>query len=373
MKIYLVMFVFILYLSNQVKAEPAYDADYWLNEYTKLEEDNRSKWDWLTSECIAYGMRDGSTLLWRDALQVLPSYLYMYQWSYDPIYLDRFVERADQIISYSVDIDGDGYVGWPTKGPGTLTGEQWSVDFGVAMSLMRFVNLTENNPVYADSSTRYRGLAETMGVKYNHLWVDLPQEKGMYFNVLGGTIPPQSSPFNLLAVSGMYHFEMGDKDRVNAILHTIEGAFRPHPTKVGVIVWNYRDNILPGDQHVIEVEDTSHAGLVISFLSRAKPELIPTLIETSLSTWDGQEHFWWMLDSTNEIPSDLVPYRDIRPYPYQAELGSSMYEAIKAMWHVEKRNPYFMQCRPGSSMLTPALVLLHNFPRQRTFIPVVFK
>lgn len=335
---YLIAFLLIFILSTHAVAQtpPTTDtADYWLAEYTRLEAGYRAQWDLLELPCLRYPTRDGTALMWGNAMYALPSYLWMYEWSMDTIWLDRFVERADQIISYAVD-------GWPS----VIAGYPWSIDLAIAGVLMRFANVTAHMPQYAEAGGRYREIALQMGEK----WLNL-----------GDTIPP---PYNLLAVAGSYHLEMGDTEKASAILRTIEDAMWPHPTRTGALVWNYS----PVSS---EVEDSPHAGIVIAFLARAKPELIPALTETALGGWRGDGRFWMMIDSTNNPPPDQPPYYDWRAYNLHGMLGVEMHEAITDMWLTD--TPYFRQCRPGYYMAIPALILLHSFPQSRVWLPLVWK
>lgn len=333
---YFVAFILILALSTHAAAQtPTTDTDYWLAEYARLEASYRAQWDLLELPCLRYPTRDGTALMWGNAMYALPSYLWMYEWGMDTVWLDRFVERADQIISYAVD-------GWPS----IVAGQPWSIDLAIAGVLMRFANVTAHIPAYDEPASRYREIALQMGEK----WHDL-----------GDTIPP---PYNLLAVAGMYHYEMGDTEQTAAILRTIEGAMRPHPTRPGALVWNYS----PVSS---EVEDSPHAGIVIAFLAQAKPELIPALRETALGVWRGEGRFWFFIDSTLEPPADQLPYYDWRAYNLHGVLGTGMYEAITDMWKTETE--YFRECRPGYYMAIPALMLLHNFPQSRVYLPVVWR
>lgn len=372
MKKYAILFVFLLGLSiwrtSTAATDPVFDATFWQNEYTRLEAIYRSQWHMDALSCMRLPQRDGNTLLWSNANQALPSYLTMYQWSGDRSYLDRFVERADQIVSYAYDHDGDGIPGWPTMETGAPV-EHEIFDLGIAAVLLRFAN--EHGSMYPEAAQRYRAIALQMGPKWEHRWMQLEDGRGAYLQAPNGTIPPQSLALNKQAIAGLYHYEAGNVDRVQATLRTIEGAMRPHPTVPGAIVWNYYDNILPGDyRNNPPTDDMSHAGMVIMFMLRAKPELQPALLQTALGAWDGGHGFSWAIDGSREMPADKPPHTYYIPYHRHMELGPGLYEAVAAQWKY-LMEPEAINCKAGSYLSIVALILLHQFPQQRVWLPVI--
>lgn len=374
MKKYAISFVFVLLLAHyhNANADSHMDATYWLNEFNRLETIYRSQWDLESSPCVIWPLRDAGVLTWRDSMQALPAYLDMYKWSGQLVYLDLFVARADQIVSYAVDLDSDGYPGWQTIRPGAnANGEFIIFDLAIAGTLMRFVNLAGDMPEYAGAAMRYRAIAEPMAAKWSRLWVQLADGRGVYVHEPDGTIPPRSLPLNMQAIAGIYHYKMGHTEQATAILRTVESVLRPHPTRYGALVWNYADNILPSDGIVTtRVDDFNHAATTMRFLLRTRPDLAPSILQTSLSAWDGNR-FYWRIDGTENLPADVPPHTYFFPYYRHMETGPELYDAVAAQWQYMLGKD--IDCKAGSYLSIPALVLLHKFPRTNIWLPVIRK
>ncbi len=93
------------------------EQDYWLGEFTRLEAMYRMTWynNFVRFEETSLPQGDGALIGWIDGSYALPAYLDMYEWNGDKTYLERFIERSRQLLTYQWDANGDGLVGWPTS------------------------------------------------------------------------------------------------------------------------------------------------------------------------------------------------------------------------------------------------------------------
>jgi hypothetical protein len=107
------------FLDTQLLSANPYspETDYWYGEFTRLEAAYRQTWqqNLVRFEESAYPQGDGALIGWVDGSYALPAYLDMYDWGKDRLYLDRFVVRAKQLLTYLWDANGDGMAGWPTS------------------------------------------------------------------------------------------------------------------------------------------------------------------------------------------------------------------------------------------------------------------
>lgn len=372
--IFVAVFVLILIAAHQRSTTaangttPTLNALYWLNEFARLESLYGAQWEITTAPCIELPLRNGSVLTWRDARNALPAYLDMYLWSGDPVYLDRFVERAHQILSYRQDIDGDGLLGWP-GGRGEVLTEQLVYDMAIAGVLARFANIAPEHP----DAGLFRAVAEEIAVKWSGDW-----DGNLYTQPRNGTIPgARGHAYNIQAIAGLLHYELGHTEHVEAISQTLHNAMYPHPTLPGAAVWQYAPDpfgvSIASTDVWYEVEDINHAGATISFAAIAMPDMLDSLRLTTLGIWDGNQHFAWRIDGTEDLPPDDLPYDHYLPFYRHMELGPALYPAIVAQW-TQLLNPEIKNCKPGSYMSIPALVLLHKFPmRHQVWLPMIVK
>lgn len=322
------------------------DQAYWLSEFDRLEQSYRASWP------IEFPP-DGAVLCNRDACQALPSYLDMYQWSLDTIHLQRFQERADQIIGYRQIDPVSEFTSWLTvDGTDRPVPRIW-VDMAIGGVLLRFANLAANVYSFQAKAEEYRLLGKFIADQWAKAWLWGPSDYGVF------TKAGKSLPNNLLGVCGRFCYEYRDAVRTQALANSLRSILRPHPTVGGGVIWNYADAILPSDPVPtnLRVDDINHAGGLISFAAVAMIDVIPKIRATIESAWNRDTespNFLWRLDGTETVVSPNLPY-----YRHM-ELGGSIYPAVATQWS-KLVNYQDTVNRPGTYMSMPALVLLHAF------------
>lgn len=367
MKRYAIVFIFLLWLSayspTRAAIDPQLDAAYWFNEFSHLDTAYRQQWHLETLDCYSQPLRDGTTLAWRDMQYALPSYIDMYQWSGDPAWLGVFAERARQVIGYAV--YRNGYPSWPSVRDRTPNDELVH-DMAIVGVLARFASVAPHHP----DARLFRSVAEQVIAKWQSAWLQLDTERGVYINHGSSTIPPRTWPNNIQALAGSVHFYLGHTEQVQAIANTLRSVMRPHPSLGGAVVWNYRDNLIPGETWTPVVDDINHAGVVMSFGAQAMPDMVDSFRATAMGIWGGDNSFSWRIDGSGTMPPNIWPITHYLPYYRHMELGPGLYEAVAAQWiHLIDRS--FLDCKPAGQMSISSLVLLHQFPQERVWLPVI--
>jgi hypothetical protein len=288
-------------------------------------------------------------------MQALPGYLDMYLWSRDIVYLQRFVERADQVIGYRQIDPVSEFTSWLTMdGVDRPVPRIW-VDMAIGAVLLRFANIASGVYSLRAKAEEYRKLGKAIADQWAKAWMWCDDYRGVF------TKSGRSLPNNILGVCGLFCYEGRDAVRTQALANTLRGVLRPHPTIGGAVVWNYADKILDSDPVPanLRIDDINHAGSLISFAAVAMIDVVPKLCKTIESVWNGNEDtpsFLWRLDGTETVTAPNLPF-----YRHM-ELGDSIYLAVQTQWS-KLVNYQDTVNRPGTYMSIPALALLRKFPQ----------
>jgi hypothetical protein len=177
----------------------------WTSEFETLEAIYRESWDQPNRWDKVSPQGDGMIAAWIDGPYALQAYLVMYSATLNHIHLERFAQRAKQLLDLRWDANGDGMKGWPsayysndllTKGDFEDGGVAWGVPV-VSNDLpdSRFMilgGLPSECSTYAGVSLgKYWGVI-LQGSSFNKIVATLPGRDRYYLSA-AARIPPNSS------------------------------------------------------------------------------------------------------------------------------------------------------------------------------------
>ena len=200
----------------------------------------------------------------------LRSYLDMYRFTEDLLWIDRAVARADHFFEFR-DVNGDGVPSWgnynETYGNSNYDYREYGVWDGVistavvetAQTVYNYSAL-RGNQTYRMKADRYLQLAKAIIDRYHKCWTEVSEQEGYYWDSpTSDLVGPIVNRFSALAIAEIKLYEILGDAKYLAKPAAMAAFFKKNLILEGeAYVWTYK----LGDS---SVEDISHGAIDLEF------------------------------------------------------------------------------------------------------------